>query len=144
MDLENPDFDYTPPVDRRPMIYVPPAVKLLAVEDVTLAGKVNDVEALSAFYIDLLKFERDEKEPGLTFCAENVRLRVDLVEAPILREDLRALGVEVPSLAQVEKQLIAQQIPYDRERGIELGRVTFLLQDPSGNWIRLSESRRLM
>ena len=61
----------------------------------------------------------------------------------MLRDSLRALGIEIPSLPAIEIQLIERQIPYTRQKSLTPGRESLVLMDPAGNWIELTESRQL-
>ncbi|CAN5519556.1 hypothetical protein BH10PLA1_BH10PLA1_10120 [soil metagenome] len=144
IDLEEPNFEFKPPDDRRPTIPEPPPVRLVAVEDVSLFATAAHLPALDAFYVGLLKFEREGDDASPVYRAENVRLRFMLVEKRALREDMRPTGVEVPFFSGLEKQLTEMEITFSRELGINAGELTYLLQDPAGNWIRIGQVRRLL
>ena len=64
MELE-PGINFRPVHDRRPLIPEPPPVKLVTVEDARLPASAGLERELNAFYIDLLKFERDERTEGV-------------------------------------------------------------------------------
>jgi hypothetical protein len=132
MELEPaPDFEFRPAADRRPVIPEPPPVRLVTVDDATLPASTGSEAALDAFYMKLLRFERDAKADGIVYRAENFRLRFELVEGPIARDHLRALGIEVPSLNATETELLV------------LGHDKLALLDPAGNWLELVEATRI-
>jgi hypothetical protein len=126
--------------DHRPHMPEPLPVRLTAVEDVRLpAPAAVDVLALDAFYVGLLELERIATE--LAYRAENFALYFERVDGTIVHESLRPLGVEVLSLAETEKKLIAAELEYTRQRGLTPGSETLLLLDPAGNWVEISEIR---
>ena len=132
------------PEDRRPKVPEPPPVRLVAVEDVTFESSEENVPKLDDFYVGLLRFERDPREPGVVYRAENVRLRFKIEPAPVSRDDMRAMGVEVPSLADLELLFIEHQIQFAKERTLAFGHTTFLLRDPAGNWLRIGQVKRII
>ncbi len=145
MELEKPSIDFPrAPEDKRLKVPEPPPVRLIAVEDVTLEATADDAGKLDDFYIGLLKFERDTKADGIVYKAENVRLQFIIQPAPALRDDMRAIGVQIPSLADLELLLIDRQIAYAKERSLVLGHMTFLLRDPAGNWLRIGQVKRIL
>ena len=145
MELERSSIDFPrAPEDKRLKVPEPPPVRLVAVEDVTLDAAPADAAKLDDFYIGLLRFERDAKSPGRVYKAENVRLQFNVSESPDVRDDMRAIGVEVPSLADLELLLIERQVTYARERTLALGYTTFLLRDPAGNWLRIGQVKRIL
>jgi len=144
MELDKPDFEFIPPTDRRPTIPEPPPVRLVAVEDITLPATAEESSKLDAFYVGLLRFERDAKDDGLVYKAENAKLKFRIVGPDVLREDMRAIGIDVPSLRDLELLLVDKEWPFEKERGIMLGQMTFRLRDPAGNWICLSEILRII
>jgi hypothetical protein len=145
MELEKPSIDFKgAPEDKRLKVPEPPPVRLVAVEDVTLDATSADAAKLDEFYVGLLRFERDSKSPGHVYKAENVRLQFNLSESPAVRDDMRATGVEIPSLADLELLLIDRQIAYAKERSLTLGHMTFLLRDPAGNWLRIAQVKRIL
>lgn len=140
-------LDDPPPVpaktgdDRRPRMPEPPPVRLVTVEDARLvAGAGLEVE-LDAFYEKLLGFERETPLDTICYRAENFRLRFDVIEPPLRRDDLRALGIEVPALVTIEHDLADAQIPYTRLKGLHPGQESLLVQDPAGNWVELMDHR---
>jgi len=143
VELEQPNFEFKPPKDRRPIIPEPPPVKLVAVEDMTLTTAAADVGKLDAFYVELLRFER-ESASAIVYKAENARLRFELSEDAGPRDDMRAVGIDVPSLRDLELLLVDREIPFVKERGLFVGQMTFLLRDPAGNWVRIGEVVRII
>jgi hypothetical protein len=116
----------------------PLPVRLIAVEDVHLPAPSGiDPIALDAFYVGLLEFHRIAGE--LAYQAENFALRFGLAQTPVVHESLRPLGVEVLSLAETEKMIIAAELEYTRQRGLTPGTETLLLLDPAGNWVEIGE-----
>ncbi|MBA3272780.1 MAG: hypothetical protein H0T11_02770 [Chthoniobacterales bacterium] len=125
----------------------PLPVRLVAVDDVQLLALDGAEAALDAFYVGILKLEKlspDSMEAQPAYRAENFILRFELGEPPVLERDgMRFQGIEVASLADTELQLIEAEIEYERQRGIQPGRETLVLRDPTGNWIELHESREV-
>src|SRR5882757_9525798 len=118
MELDNPDFEFQPPADQRPTIPEPPPVRLVAVEDVTLPATAAEAAKFDAFYVGLLRFERDAKETEIVYKAENAKLRIVIVADGVPREDMRMLGIDVPSLRDLELLLVDREIPFVKERGM--------------------------
>lgn len=143
MELE-PPTNFTPKSDRRPHIPPPPPVSLQTVEDARLAASAGDEKQLDDFYVGLLQFERDAKEPGIVYKADNFRLRFEIVEGFVERDDLRMLGVIVKSLADTWRKLSGAEIQYTRERGLVAGEERLVLLDPAGNWLRIVQSKPIM
>ena len=126
--------------DARPRMPEPLPVRLIAIEDVTLPAPPDLEEKLDSIYIDLLEFERIANE--LAYRADNFTLRFDVQpDQPVIHESLRAQGVEVLSLALLEKKLIAAEIEYTRQRGLTPGSESLLFLDPAGNWLEIVERR---
>jgi hypothetical protein len=145
MELDEPSIDFPKaPEDKRLKMPEPPPVHVVAVEDVTLESSVEDVARLDEFYINLLKFERDTNTDRIVYKAENVRLQFVLLSPAEVRDDMRALGIEVPSLADLELVLIDAKVPFTKERTLMLGHTTFLLRDPAGNWLRIGQVKRIL
>jgi len=143
LQLEEPARPFDPASaaqDHRPHMPEPLPVRLIAVEDVRLPAPASvDPAALDAFYVGLLECHRIANE--LAYQAENFALRFDLRDGPIVHESLRPLGVEVLSLAETEKKIIAVELEYTRQRGLTPGSETLLLLDPAGNWVEIGEIR---
>ena len=144
MELDKPDFDFAPPADRRPTMPEPPPVRRVAIEDVSLPATQAEIAKLDAFYIGLLRFERDGNASGIVYKAENARLHIRPVADDAPREEMRAMGVEVPSLRDLELLLVHREIPFIKERGIAVGHLKVLLQYPARNWLRLGEMTRIL
>jgi hypothetical protein len=131
----------SPVVDALPRMFEPPPVRLLTVNDAVLTAAAGLEGELDAFYVALLQLERDDGGEWPIYHAANFSLRFEIAEPPIEREDMRAIGIEVRSLAEAEQKLIDAEMTYELQRGLTPGWRTLLLQDPAGNWIELSESR---
>jgi hypothetical protein len=141
MELEETSGEFEPLVDRRPRMVPPPPVRLVAVEDVRLEARVGQETELDDFYVKLLRFDRLIEEDRPVYEAENFCIRFDWIEGPIAREDFRMLGIAIPSLAEAENKIAEAKIEYMRQRGLQPGQETLVLQDPSGNWVQLVEYR---
>lgn len=142
LELESSRSAALPPSDKRPHMPEPPPVRLVAVEDVHLPAPAGAEVALDSFYVGLLKFEREPTAEGeIAYKAENVRLRLQVHEPPLERDDYRQTMIEVPSLADLELKLIEREIEYERQRGLGAAQDLLVLQDPAGNWVALSEMR---
>src|SRR5437016_9710878 len=129
MELEAGNPDFVPIIDRRTKMDQPLPVKLVTVEDARLSAPAGLEKALDALYIGLLQFERMAGE-GLVYRADNFDLHIDIVETPVKREDMRALGIEVKSLAEAEHKLLDAEIEYVRQKGTTPGMESILLNDP--------------
>ena len=144
IELEQSSGLHKPVADARPLIPDPPPVRLIAIDDVHLPAASGFEHELDAFYVGLLLFVRksiDEQAGNLFYYAENHRLCFDVLEPPIFRDSVRPVGIEIPSMADVEQKLIDEQVPYTRQVGLAPGDDSMLLQDPAGNWVLLSEMR---
>ena len=134
-------------VDHRRRVPEPPPVRLVAVKDVLLKAPAESAGRLDAFYVGLLRFERDRhEEAGVrAYRAENFRLVCELIEAGAVagREDYRRVGVELPSLADAELRLIEAELEYARQKSVMTGLESIVLLDPAGNWVELFERREL-
>ena len=141
--LEPSRGPFAPPRDERPHLPEPPPVRVVAVEDVHAPAVSGLAPELDAFYVDLLRFAREPGEALLSYRAENVRLVFDVQRPPVEREDFRAVVVEVPILADVEKKLVELETEYERQRGLLPGHDHLVLRDPAGNWVAIGEMRAL-
>jgi hypothetical protein len=140
MELEPSPGNFTPIFDRRPLVPEPLPVRIVAVEDVNLPMVTGREKELQQFYVGMLGFERDPAAvESLVLRAENVRLRFAIIEPPMERDHLRTLGIEVPSLAELETKLIDGEIPYARICGLVPGQESVSLQDPAGNWLAVGQ-----
>jgi hypothetical protein len=139
-----PSTHFVPAADLRRPLPPPPPVGLLTVEDARLAASSGLERELDAFYVGLLQFERDAQREGIVYKAENQRLRIDLVEGPVRRDDMRMLGVVVKSLEDAMRKLTEAQWLYSRERGVAGGEDRLLLMDPAGNWLRIVQSQAIL
>jgi hypothetical protein len=129
---------FVPQQDRRPLLPEPPPVYLELVADAHLPAINGSEKALDDFYIGLLEFERDEKSHGLVYKAENFRLIFDLSETPAARPDFRLLGIIVKSLPILAEKLREAQIEFTEQRGLAPSEHCLILQDPVGNWLRIT------
>ena len=141
MELEPAPKVFRPIPDRRRYIPEPPPVKLLTLEDASLPAAAGLERQLDAFYVGLLGFERAAGSEWPVYRAENFSVTFDVLEPPVQREDYRALGIEVPSLADLEVKLIEAQAEYTRQRGLLPGEEHIVLLDPAGNWLEIVDRR---
>jgi hypothetical protein len=141
LDLAESAGDFKPGVDRRPRMEEPLPVKLVTVDDAVLLTSAGLERALDAFYVDLLGFARTGAAHELVYRAENFDLHFRIEEPPVRRDTLRALGIEVLSLATVERKLIDAELEYTWQKGVMPGHQSIALLDPAGNWLQLTESR---
>lgn len=131
--------------DRRARMEEPPPVRLVAVEDVRVETAAGLEKQLDAFYIDLLKFVKEYADGDvIVYGAENFRLMIKVIEPPLLRDDLRPLLIEVPTLVEVEHQLIDLKIEYERLRRLSPAHTSLVLMDPARNWVELVEYRAML
>jgi hypothetical protein len=143
LELIEPTGPFKPRIDRRPRMEEPLPVKLVTVDDATLLTGAGLERALDAFYVGLLGFARTGSPHDLIYRAENFDLHFRVEEPPVRRDTLRALGVEVQSLAATEQKLIDEEIEYAWQKGLQPGHQSISLIDPAGNWLELTESRAI-
>ena len=144
IELEPVIGPFLPTDDRRQRVPEPPPVRLVAVDDVRLEAEAGLEEPLDAFYVGILRFEREAAAEGtnvLRYRAENFRLRIVMVNHPVDRDNLRMLGVCVPALLAAEHAFIDAEIEYERMKGLVPGQESLLVRDPAGNWLEITESR---
>lgn len=139
-----PSTNFTPTKDDRPVMPPPLPVMLLTIEDARLAAAAGLERELDAFYVGLLQFERETKEAGIVYKAENFRLWIEVQEGPVLRDDMRMLGVVVKSLPDLMRKFREAEIEFSRERGLTAGDERLVLLDPAGNWLRIMQSKLIV
>jgi hypothetical protein len=124
-------------------------VQLLAVADVTLPALTGLENQLDEFYVGILGFQREigrpicEREPAITYRAENAFLRLICIERPPLREDYRFVGMVVPSIGELAERLNDAGIEFIRQRDLTPGSESLVLNDPAGNLLAIGENRLL-
>jgi hypothetical protein len=128
IELLTPTEEFRSTADTRPRMPEPLPVKLVTVEHAHLPAAAGLEPQLDDFYIMLLGLERLEPLEALIYRAENFNLYFDVLEPPLERDTLRALGIEVASLAETEKQLIEREIEHTRQKGLLPGHDSILLQ----------------
>ena len=128
-------------VDRRPRVPEPLPVRLATVADARLPAAAGLERRLDAFYAGLLGFERRDDGESLAYRADNFSLHFDTLEPPLSRQDMRPLGIEVPSLADMEAKLIEAELEYSRQRGLLPGEEMIVMLDPAGNWLEITDRR---
>jgi hypothetical protein len=129
-----------PIADLRPRMPEPLPVRLMVVEDVHFQVVAGLERELDRLYVGLLRFERECEYEQLVYRADNARIIFNVIEVPSPRASLRPLGIEVPSLAEMETKLFEAQIECTRQRGLTPGMDVLLLLDPAGNWLELNEA----
>jgi len=148
MELEPASTEFELTEDRR--VKLPPTlpVQLVAITDVTLIAAAGLEKQLDAFYVGLLKMEREpaaSQNPDphihpISYRTNNVRLIINIQECPSSRQDYRPLGVVVPSLGELVQRLDEAKRPYVRQRSLWAGCESLLLIDPAGNQIEVTEA----
>lgn len=141
VELASPSFEFKPENDGRARVPEPLPVRLIAVADVSADAVAGLEQPMDDFYVSLLEFARSSDRSKLVYHADNADLVFAVREPPIARDDLRPIAVEVPSLAVVESGLIKRELEYTRQRSIQPGGESILVQDPSGNWVEITERR---
>jgi len=127
--------------DRRPKIEEPPPVRLVAVEDCQLWATAGLERELDDFYVGLLNFERQPADNEIVYRAENLRVRVAVLECPLPREDYRPLALAVDSLGELVGRLNQAKIEFVHHYGLTPGQDNLLVSDPAGNPVEISETR---
>ncbi|MCS7033246.1 MAG: VOC family protein [Phycisphaerae bacterium] len=145
MELEPSRVEFTPVPDSRPTLPEPLPVRLVAIDNVrsvAIAGLEREMDQL---YRSILQFERranltlPDGRQVLVYAADNAELHFHVHEPVVERTDLRPLQIEVNSLAEAEQKLLEAGMEYTRQWGLTPGQESLLLQDPSGNWVEITE-----
>ena len=144
MELDEPTTEFAITEDRRPRVPEPLPVRLVAIADARLIAPAGIERQLDDFYAGLWGFVREPESHFPVYRADNFNLRFDVLEPPIVRDDLRPLAIQVLSLSEAERKLIDHDIEYVRQKGINPGEASLMLLDPAGNWIEISETRGVM
>ena len=143
MELEESSIEFKPVHDNRPHMPEPPPVRLVAVEDVHVPAAAGVERELDAFYVELLRFERDANEgDAIVYKAENQRLCFDVLEPPIERDTMRPTGIEILNLVELQRILTEREVEFIFQKGLVPGQENILMQDPAGNWIQISQFGR--
>ncbi len=92
--------------DRRPKIEEPPPVRLISDRRLHLWSPAGLERQLDEFYVGLLRFEREETPPDegtheFVYRAENFRVRIQVLERPVHRDDFRPLTLVVDSWSMI-------------------------------------------
>jgi len=143
MELEEPQTPFKPVPDRRPDMPEPPPVQVVAIADISLLATTGMEHDLDAFYVGVFRFERGSDTDRVIYLAENVAIRFRFVEGLVRRDDFVPTGLLVPSLPALRQRLVDQEILFERQQGIQSGMESVVLQDPAGNWLSVSEFRRV-
>jgi hypothetical protein len=116
-------------------------VRLATVDDARLPAAAGLERQLDAFYVGVLGFARVPRDDAIAYRAENFILHFTVIEPPLRRDDMRPLGMEVPSLAELELKLVAAEVEHTRQRGLLPGEESIVLLDPAGNWLEIVDRR---
>ena len=141
MELEESRFTFKPDPDRRATVPEPLPVRLIAVSNVSANAVAGFEPQMDDFYVGVLLFQRSSDRSALVYHADNADLHFNVLEPPLVRDDLRPIVVEIPSLAAVEAALIDREVEFTWQKSIQPGSESILVQDPSGNWIEIAQRR---
>ncbi len=141
MELSPAPKPFGPFTDKRPRIYEPLPVQLIAIDDCSLFAAAGLERDLDDFYVNLLGFERDPAPDTLVYRAENCRLIFTIIEQRPTRPDMRPLGIAIHSLPELVQKLNDQAIEFTRQRGLTPGADALLLPDPASNPLEITEFR---
>lgn len=143
MELDKPDFDFTPPPpDRRPTLPEPLPVRLISVADVRLPCPADPTlgPALDDFYVRLLQFRRlPSDEHHHFFMSDNHALILQAQNRPVQHDRIAPTMIEVDHRQPIRQHLLEHQIEHEWMRGLTAGGDYLLLQDPAGNWVGILE-----
>jgi hypothetical protein len=136
MELEPSSIDFKPGKDPRPHMPERPVVRLQAIEDVRLNTPAGLEKELDAFYVGMLRFERDAEETAcIAYRAERFRICFTVVERMPERGDYRPVMCDVPFMNDFVTALNDGQIGFEWQKGITAGVDRVLLRDPAGNYV---------
>lgn len=140
VELEESNTEFAPVADGRPKLVPPPPVTLVAIADVALNAAAGMEKSLDAFYVGLLRMEREEAagEGRIVYRTANVRLCLAVHECPPPREDFRPLEMMVPSLAEMIDRLNEAKVDFVRQRSLWAGSDWLILTDPAGNLVHVA------
>ena len=141
MELEPATRTFKPEIDRRPRVPEPLPVRLATVDDARLPAAAGLERELDAFYVGVLGFARVRDEYAISYRADNFVLHMTVIEPPVRRDDMRPLGLEVPSLADLALKLLEADTEFTRQRGLLPGEESIVLLDPAGNWLEIIDRR---
>ena len=141
MELEPATRTFKPAIDRRPRVPEPLPVRLITIDDARLPSAAGLERQLDAFYVGVLGFARRPGDDAIAYRADNFVLHFNVIEPPLRRDDLRPLGIEVPSLADLALKLIEAEIDYTHQRGLLPGEESIVMVDPAGNWLEIIDRR---
>jgi hypothetical protein len=144
IDLDQPIGPFKPAPDLRPRIPEPLPVKLVAVADMRIKGTTGMRLAFDGFYMGVLGFGPVDDPEAWAYQTENFQLIVEGVEGLVERLDYRPVPVVAASLAAIIERLNEREIPFERQRGLQVGQFSLRVLDPSGNGVEVSEEIRIL
>ena len=133
---------FEPQVDERPAVPEPLPVELVAVTDVRVRAPAELKEQIDEFYF-LLGFTRPD-DHGWAYRSDTTLLIFRPPRRKSWRQDYRPILVTVESIDEVASRLADAGVHYSRQRGISLGCESLHCTDPAGNFLQISEHRRLL
>ena len=143
MELEPSETDFEPVSDKRPRLWPPPAVQIVAIADVSLHALKTLEKLLDPFYVGLLGFERDPNETvsgsRIVYRAENARLRL-ILHRHSPGVEFRPVMVVVPSLAELTRKMTEAEIKYEIQNGLMPGSECVGVRDPAGNYVQIFQA----
>jgi hypothetical protein len=141
--LEEQGTPLGPVEDARPRLPEPLPVKLIAVEDLRLPAQAGAEKEMDELYVGLLEFVKEDAGKA-SYRADNLSVHFQPVAGLVERDGYRPLQIEVLSLRDTEKKLIAAEREYERQRGLTPGSEVLVMLDPSGNLLVISEARPIL
>lgn len=147
MELEPSAINFNPPADRRPTIPEPLPVRLISIGDVLSDAVAGTEVAMDELYVKVLEFQRVPQPADahrMTYQADNAQLNFAVREPIFARDDLRPIQIEVLSLADLSNKLIEREIEFTRQKSIIPGQESIVFQDPSANFVEVTERKKIV
>jgi hypothetical protein len=145
MELEPARGHFKPDKDDRPHMPQPPVVRLQVIEDMHLQTPAGLERDLDAFYVGLLRFERDVDDlERIAYRAERFRVVFEVVERMPEREDYRPVVCDLPDFAELLKGVEVRQIQFEWQQSIAPGMDRVLMRDPAGNFVSVGPIRVIL
>jgi hypothetical protein len=147
VELEPSAINFNPPADSRPTIPEPLPVRLIAIGDVRADAVAGTEVAMDEIYVKVLEFQRVPQPVDahrITYQADNARLNFTVKEPTFARDDFRPIQIEVLSLAVLSNKLIEREIEFTRQKSIIPGQESVVFQDPSANFVEVTERKKIV